>query len=95
MKPPYRVPSMTEIRELPPNGYTAISTFSGCGGSSLGYRMAGYNVAWANEFVSAARETYRANASASTILDPRDIRAITASDITEATGIAVGDFASK
>jgi asparagine synthase (glutamine-hydrolysing) len=30
---------MTEIRDLPPNGFDAVSTFSGCGGSSLGYRL--------------------------------------------------------
>jgi len=29
-KPPYRIPSMREISEIPWNGYTAVSTFSGC-----------------------------------------------------------------
>jgi DNA (cytosine-5)-methyltransferase 1 len=38
-----------------------ISLFSGCGGSSLGYRMAGFKILMANEFVNAARDTYRAN----------------------------------
>src|SRR5688500_2528948 len=52
-KPPYRVPSMDEIRAVPWNGLTVVSTFSGCGGSCLGYRMAGYRVVWANEFVPA------------------------------------------
>lgn len=36
-KPPYRVPSMREIARVPWNGLTVASTFSGCGGSCLGY----------------------------------------------------------
>ncbi len=32
-KPPYRVPLMSEIEQLEPNGYDVVSTFSGCGGS--------------------------------------------------------------
>ena len=31
---------MEEIAAIPANGFKAVSTFSGCGGSSLGYRMA-------------------------------------------------------
>ena len=91
-KPPYRVPSMDEIRALPWNGFTAASTFSGCGGSSLGYRMAGFRVAWASEFIPAAAETYRANASPSTILDTRDIREVTAADVLAALGMEAGQL---
>ena len=39
-KPPYHVPTMQEIKTIPWNGFNVASTFSGCGGSSLGYRMA-------------------------------------------------------
>lgn len=60
-KPPYRIPSMREIRETEPNGLTVISTFSGCGGSCLGFKWAGFNALWASEFVPAAADTYRAN----------------------------------
>src|SRR5258708_2242148 len=60
-KPPYRVPSMAEVEAIPWNGFKAVSTFSGCGGSCLGYRMAGFKVLWANEFIPAAQETYRLN----------------------------------
>ena len=66
-KPPYRVPSVSEIAELPWNGFSVASTFSGCGGSSLGYRLAGFRVLWANEFVDAARASYEANKSPATI----------------------------
>jgi len=90
-KPPYRVPSMAEIAAIPWNGRTIVSTFSGCGGSCLGYRMAGFRVAWANEFIPAAQETYRANFPNS-ILDGRDIRQVRPEEILEAVGIRVGEL---
>jgi DNA (cytosine-5)-methyltransferase 1 len=90
-KPPYKVPSMDEIKAVPWNGYNAISTFSGCGGSSLGYKMAGFRVLWANEFIPAAQETYKAN-HPGTILDTRDIRQVTGKDILESIGLAVGEL---
>ncbi len=90
-KPPYRVPSMAEIAVIPWNGFNVVSTFSGCGGSCLGYRMAGFRVLWANEFVKAAQVTYRANHPDS-ILDTRDIRSIRPSDILSATKLGVGDI---
>ena len=89
-KPPYRVPLMSEIREIPWNGFTVASTFSGCGGSSLGYRMAGFRVVWASEFIAAARASYKANASPLTSLDPRDIRKVTPEDILHATRLKRG-----
>lgn len=91
-KPPYQVPSMADITALPPNGFNAVSTFSGCGGSSLGYRMAGFKVLWASEFIEAARDTYRANAAPHTIIDPRDIRQVQPADILTATGLEVGQL---
>lgn len=90
--PPYAVPSMTEIAALEPNGFDAVSTFSGCGGSSLGYRMAGFRMLWASEFIEAARESYQANAAPHTILDGRDIREVQPADILKATGKAEGEI---
>ena len=55
-KPPYRVPSMAEIAIVPKNGYSVVSTFSGCGGSCLGYRIAGFDMLWANEMEPNAAE---------------------------------------
>ena len=52
-KPLYRVPSMIEVAALPWNGFTVASTFSGCGGSCLGYRITG-RVVWANRLVRGA-----------------------------------------
>jgi DNA (cytosine-5)-methyltransferase 1 len=90
-KPPYRVPLMSEIAALPHSGYDAISTFSGCGGSSLGYKMAGFRVLYANEFIPAAQETYRANHKG-TILDARDIRKVQPQDILDAIGKEQGEL---
>lgn len=92
IKPPYSVPTMEEIAALPWNGFNAVSTFSGCGGSSLGDRMAGFRMLWASEFIPAAQETYRANCAPYTILDTRDIREVTGADILGATGLEVGEI---
>src|SRR3990172_3538227 len=50
-KPSFRVPSMSEIVALPWNGFKVASTFSGCGGACLGYRMAGFEIILGNEIV--------------------------------------------
>jgi DNA (cytosine-5)-methyltransferase 1 len=89
-KPAYRVPSVSEINALPWNGMRVVSTFAGGGGSSLGYRMAGFKIALASEFVEQAQATYRANALPATIVDGRDIRTVTADEILQATGIEKG-----
>lgn len=91
-KPPYRVPSIGEVRSVPWNGYRVASLFAGGGGSSTGYRMAGYRVVWANEFDPPAADTYRANMDPATVLDTRSIRDITAVDLLAAAGLAVGEL---
>lgn len=90
-KPPYRVPTMAEIAAVPDNGLRVVSTFSGCGGSCLGFKMAGFRVVWASEFVPAAAETYRAN-HPTTPLDTRDIRKVQPDEILDATGLKAGEL---
>ena len=85
----YRVPSMGEVRAVPWNGLTVASTFSGAGGSCLGYRMAGFRVVWANEFTEGSARIYRLNHDA--VLDTRDIRDVRPEEILEATGLAEVD----
>ena len=87
----YKVPSMKEIEALPWNGYKVVSTFSGGGGSCLGYRMAGYHVVYANEFVEEAQKTYRLN-HPNAYLDTRDIRTVTPESILEITGLKKGEL---
>ena len=91
-KPPYSVPTMDQVRSIPWNGLTVASTFSGAGGSCTGYRMAGYRVVWANEFVPAAQASYKANASEHCTLDCRDIKLVLAEDIFKATGLKQGEL---
>lgn len=91
-KPPYRVPSMKEVAHVRWNGLTVATTFAGCGGSSLGYRMAGFRVAWANEFVPAAQDSYRANMAKGTVLDGRDVREVKPEQILRALGMKRGEL---
>ena len=91
-KPPYRVPLMSEIAALPWNGFKVASTFSGCGGSCTGYRMAGFRVVWANEFVPAAQASYKANCAEDSILDCRDIKLVQPAEILAATGLKEGEL---
>ena len=83
---PALVPSMREIESIEPNGLQIVSTFSGCGGSCLGFRMAGYRTLFASEFIPAAQETYRAN-HPGVHIDTRDIRQLMAEDVFAATGL--------
>lgn len=38
-----------------------VSLFSGCGGLDLGFKRAGFNIIWANDFDKYAAQTYSAN----------------------------------
>lgn len=87
----YTVPSMKDVRNTPKNGYKVVSTFSGGGGSCLGYRMAGFTVLYANEFIEEAQNTYRANFPDS-FLDTRDIRSVTPESILEITKLKKGEL---
>lgn len=92
VKPQYTVPSMDEIRDIPWNGLTVASTFSGAGGSCTGYRMAGYRVVWANEFVPAAQDSYNANKASECHLDTRDIRTVQPGEILDQIGMQPGEL---
>ncbi len=83
---------MEEVRALPWNGLNVASFFAGTGGSSTGYRMAGYRVLYANEFVEAARASYAANKAPYTVLDGRDIRTIDPADVLAQIGLGAGEL---
>jgi DNA (cytosine-5)-methyltransferase 1 len=85
VKPPYRVPSMREIRSVEWNGLTIASTFTGAGGSDLGFMMAGFRVRYTNDWDAHARSTYEANHPGLRV-DDRDIRDVPAADIIGACG---------
>lgn len=77
----FALPTMEDVRSTPWNGLRAASLFAGAGGSSLGYRMAGWRVVYANEIDDHACATYDRNRADYTVLDRRDIRAVTGEDI--------------
>ncbi len=86
-QPRYEIPSMVEsLATAGTNGYNVISTFSGCGGSSLGLKMAGFAVPVAVEFVPAAAETYRANAPETNVLEA-NIRELSGQDLLSAAQV--------
>lgn len=68
-----------------------ISFFSGCGGSTLGYKLAGVNVVYANEFIKKASDTYSANFP-DTYMDTRDIRDITPEDVLKIIKMEKGEL---
>lgn len=88
----YSVPSMADVAKVSgTNGFNLVSTFSGCGGACLGFKMAGYKVLWANEFIEAARDTYELN-HPGVILNGEDIRTVSGSDILSAIKLGRGEI---
>ncbi|AGS82053.1 DNA cytosine methylase [Pseudomonas phage PaBG] len=69
-----KIPSMKKINALP-KAFKGISSFSGCGGSSTGVKMAGVQVLLATEFIKPAIETYEKNHKG-TIVIGEDIRKV-------------------
>jgi len=90
-KPPYRRPLLSEVHALGTHGLTHVSTFSGGGGTCLGFKMAGFRTLWANDIDPIAQQTYGFNFP-DVDLDRRDIRVITAADILSATGLKAGEL---
>lgn len=89
----WRPPTMADVRAANgTSGYKVASTFSGCGGSCVGYRLAGYSVVWASEFLEHAVEVYKLNCEPYTVVDDRDVREVTAADILGVTGLEVGQL---
>lgn len=69
--------------------FTYLSTFAGCGGSSLGYKWAGGIGVAAVEFDRNAAETYRRNFPGVPVLE-RDIATVTAEELLALTGLSIG-----
>lgn len=88
----FSIPSMREIERSEWNGLNVVSTFAGGGGSSTGYRMAGFRVLYCNEFVPAARETYSANMAPHTIVNGDDVRGLSGESILSAIDLDVGEL---
>ena len=87
-KPPFTPLTMAQVAAAPLTGLTHVSTFSGAGGSCLGFRLAGFRTLWANDIEDHARACYSANLESP--IDGRDIRHLTAADILAAISLAAG-----
>jgi DNA (cytosine-5)-methyltransferase 1 len=87
----YRVPLVSEIKEIQKKDIKIISLFAGGGGSSTGYRMAGGNVILANEFIDLAADTYNANWP-DTIVLREDIRNLNPLEVLEKVNLKPGEL---
>lgn len=74
-----------------PGAPTVISTFAGCGGSSLGYSMAGFQELLAVEWDDNAAQTFALNFP-DVPLYHGDIAALSVEDCLERAGIKVGEL---
>ena len=70
---------------------TVVSTFSGVGGSSMGYKLAGANVLASLEFIESARECYRLNFPNTPIIE-KDIRNVSGKEILDLIGLKKGEL---
>lgn len=87
-----KVPNTSDINALAgTNGYNVLSTFSGTGGSSLGYRWAGFKLVGALEFVQEAVDSYLANFPDTPVL-VQDVRQTTGADLLKLVGLKVGEL---
>ncbi|HKY51054.1 MAG TPA: DNA cytosine methyltransferase [Candidatus Limnocylindria bacterium] len=70
---------------------TVVSTFAGCGGSSLGYKQAGYACRLAVEWDKRAAESYRRNFPATPIFEG-DIATLSADQALDLAGLEPGEL---
>jgi len=78
------------VRAKPANAPTVISTFAGCGGSSLGYSMAGFRELLAVEWDDNAVACLRANLACPVYHG--DIAKLSVSECMSLAGVAVGEL---
>jgi len=79
------------LREREPNAPTVISTFAGCGGSSLGYSMAGFRELLAIEWDDNAVATFKLNFPDVPVYHG-DIAKISVEQVLEMTGLQPGEL---
>lgn len=71
--------------------FTVISTFSGCGGSSLGYKLAGFKELLAIDYNKNAAKTFKLNFPEVPFL-LKDIKQVTNKEIFNITNLKVGEL---
>ena len=81
--------SIIKLKNEPSNGLNLISLFAGCGGSSLGYKAAGYDIRLAVEWDKVAARIYRDNFPETPIFQG-DIADLPIADAKELAGLQDG-----
>ncbi len=69
---------------------TVISLFAGAGGMDLGFKQAGYEIIWANEFEEIFAKTYKNNIGDHIVVG--DIKEIKNEDIPTGADVVIGGF---
>ena len=69
---------------------TVVDLFAGCGGGSIGFLQAGFEVIGAVEIDPEASAAYAANVGATPLI--RDIREVTGEDLLAGTGVEAGEL---
>jgi DNA (cytosine-5)-methyltransferase 1 len=74
---------------MPNSNIKIASFFSGAGGLDLGFKKAGFDIIWANEYDKTIWETFEYNFPSTTI-DKRSITKVLASEVPNVIGIIGG-----
>lgn len=74
-----------------PDAPTVVSTFAGCGGSSLGYSAAGYHELWASEWDGHACSVFRRNFPGVPVIEG-DVTDLTVDQALEVAGLQPGEL---
>ncbi|NBJ93277.1 DNA cytosine methyltransferase [Parablautia muri] len=74
---------MTGVKDAP----KMVSLFSGCGGLDMGFKTAGYEIIWANDFDRDAQAVYRMNLGE---IDGRDIMTVEENEIPDCDILTAG-----
>jgi DNA (cytosine-5)-methyltransferase 1 len=69
---------------------TVVSLFAGCGGLDLGFKQAGFDIIWANDFDKDSVETYKNNVDKRIVLG--DITKISNEEIPDNFDVLLGGF---
>ncbi len=75
--------NMTGVKDAP----KMVSLFSGCGGLDMGFKTAGYEIIWANDFDRDAQAVYRMNLGE---IDGRDIMTVEENEIPDCDILTAG-----
>ena len=83
--------SIIKLKNEPSNGLNLVSLFAGCGGSSQGYKAAGYDIRLAVEWDEGAAKIYRNNFPETPVFQG-DIADLSIDDAKELSGVSPGEL---